>query len=212
MGCDSLQIVVDNARAALARWGGAAVSAATRKAGPLPQEGAEISDEEIDQLEASMWKATGVHEQGQLEQIFNYRAFARAVLSRWGGAAVQAVPVAFIHRQGSHWEVSERSLDEQEKACGWTQEPLYDATTAVQPVPVSERPWERPGWCDAEGYCWAGYPSETENLCTSHPQWLLTNPTYIDSRKDSSADSVVLLPHWALPVPAAAAGEGRDDG
>jgi hypothetical protein len=72
----------------------ATTPAATREAVPLPQAGAEISDEEIDQLESSMWETTGVHEQGQLEQIFNYRAFARAVLARWGGAAIAPVPVS----------------------------------------------------------------------------------------------------------------------
>ena len=34
-------------------------------------------------------------------------------------------PVAYIHKQGSHWEVSERFLYEDEKARGWTEEPLY---------------------------------------------------------------------------------------
>jgi hypothetical protein len=24
----------------------------------------------------------------------------------------------------------------------------------VEPVPVSEKPWERPGWCDKQGRCW----------------------------------------------------------
>lgn len=36
-------------------------------------------------------------------------------------------PVAYIHRQGNHWEVSERFLLDDEKARGWTEEPLYTA-------------------------------------------------------------------------------------
>ena len=36
-------------------------------------------------------------------------------------------PAAHIHRQGNHWEVSERHLDSDEKARGWTEEPLYTA-------------------------------------------------------------------------------------
>ena len=36
-------------------------------------------------------------------------------------------PVAYIHRQGNHWEVSERFLLDDEKARGWTEEPLYAA-------------------------------------------------------------------------------------
>lgn len=36
----------------------------------------------------------------------------------------QAEPVAYIHRHGNHWEVSERGLTDDEKARGWTEEPL----------------------------------------------------------------------------------------
>jgi hypothetical protein len=39
-------------------------------------------------------------------------------------------PVAYIHRHGNHWEVAERHLVDDEKARGWTEEPLY---TAPQP-------------------------------------------------------------------------------
>jgi hypothetical protein len=132
--------------------------AATREAGPLPQAGAEISDKEIDQLEASMWEPTGVHEQGQLEQIFNYRAFARAVLARWGGAV-------------------------------------------VQPVPVSERPWKRPGWCDAEGRCWCfAVGRNWRSGYSADRAWMLRQP-------EPGVYDTHSLPHWAMPVPAAAAGE-----
>jgi hypothetical protein len=48
--------------------------------------------------------------------------------------AQQREPVAYIHRQGSHWEVSERFLCDDEKARGWTEEPLY---TSPQPT----KPW-----------------------------------------------------------------------
>ena len=34
-------------------------------------------------------------------------------------------PVAYIHRQGKYWEASERFLTDDEKARGWTEEPLY---------------------------------------------------------------------------------------
>ena len=43
-------------------------------------------------------------------------------------------PVAYIHRQGNHWEVSERHLDEDEKARGWTEEPLYTAPPQRKPL------------------------------------------------------------------------------
>ena len=32
---------------------------------------------------------------------------------------------------------------------------LWDEVVRVKvPVPVSEKPWERPGWCDKRGRCW----------------------------------------------------------
>ena len=43
-------------------------------------------------------------------------------------------PVAYIHRQGNHWEVSERHLDEDEKARGWTEEPIYTAPPQRKPL------------------------------------------------------------------------------
>lgn len=55
------------------------------------------------------------------------------------------------------------------------------------PVPVSERPWERLGWCDERGRCWAW---AHEVNC-----WQLLNPIIC-------ADFVLLLPAHALPIPA----------
>jgi hypothetical protein len=59
------------------------------------------------------------------------------------------------------------------------------ARPAIQPVAVAERPWEREGWCDAEGRCWwfnhAGIP-----------EWqLASDGPYGDFS----------LPHHALPLP-----------
>ena len=42
------------------------------------------NDEELDHLERQYWEETGVEEWGQQEAIFNHRAFARAVLARYG--------------------------------------------------------------------------------------------------------------------------------
>ena len=45
-------------------------------------------------------------------------------------------PVAYIHRHGNHWEVSERFLCDDEKARGWTEEPLYTSPQpASKPLP-----------------------------------------------------------------------------
>jgi hypothetical protein len=54
----------------------------------------------------------------------------------------------------------------------------------IDPVPVSERPWEREGWCDAEGMCWW--------WCHHHESWELG---------DSQAHYRYCLPRHALPIP-----------
>lgn len=69
--------VIDRARAALAA--------------ELVAEGMGPTDEDLDRLERQHWEETGVEEWGRREAIFNHRAFARAVLSRWGH---QTAPVA----------------------------------------------------------------------------------------------------------------------
>jgi hypothetical protein len=57
---------------------------------------------------------------------------------------------------------------------------------AIEPVPASERPWEREGWCDAENRCY-GWDGEY--------WWMIGNP--------EAADETIThwLPHYAMPVP-----------
>jgi hypothetical protein len=147
-----------------------APAATTREAGPLPQAG--LTDEQLLELMPQQFRddlatVSRLASYGTPVGPGLYRvslntgalAFARAVwdravLARWGGAAV--------------------------------------------PVAVSERPWERPGWCDAEGRCWcftvgrnwrSGYSADRA--------WMLRHP-------EPDVYDTHLLPHWALPVPAAA--------
>ena len=40
--------------------------------------------------------------------------------------------------------------------------------SAPAPLPVAERPWEREGWCDAEGQCWWFAPAEAIPHCLPH--------------------------------------------
>ena len=68
---------------------------------------------------------------------------------------------------------------------------------SIEPVPVSERPWKREGWCDADGRCWWGRPSD--ELCNS--DWFLATRAEVEEFCDCSPP-VVSLPHHALPVPA----------
>ena len=140
---------------------------------PTPPEG--LTDEQLLELAAAaisgydsiapgefeFQSGTAVHAFGS-ELI----AYARAVLARWGGAAIASVP-------------------------------------------VSEWPWERPGWLDAEGRCWSGEPEsdyplgETGDFDVLPAEWKLVDPTSLVT----CARPIVLLPHWAIPVPAAEKGE-----
>jgi hypothetical protein len=67
---------------------------------------------------------------------------------------------------------------------------------AIKPVSVSERPWEREGWCDAEGRCWWGRVEGNPG----NPEWFLAGLSEIEGFYEIG-DWTVLLPHHALPVP-----------
>ena len=69
---------------------------------------------------------------------------------------------------------------------------------AIEPVPVAERPWEREGWCDAEGRCWWGRVEGNPG----NPEWFLAGLSEIEGFYEIG-DWIVLLPHHALPVPGA---------
>lgn len=66
------------------------------------------------------------------------------------------------------------------------------ARPTIQPVPVSERPWERKGWYDAEGQCWMGHPGGAGFI----PSWRLCRP-------EDAPSMTCSLPHNALPTPEA---------
>jgi hypothetical protein len=61
-----------------------------------------------------------------------------------------------------------------------------------QPVAVSERPWERDGWCDEQGRCWLRGKVEGD--------WRLLHPTNsgVPQLKYCFSHS---LPFYALPIP-----------
>lgn len=69
------------------------------------------------------------------------------------------------------------------------------------PVVASERPWEREGWCDADGNCWIGHPEEVYSLGESgdydieYATWRLETPPIFPCK------SRVSLPAGALPIP-----------
>ena len=74
---------------------------------------------------------------------------------------------------------------------------LASLNPALAPVPVSERPWEREGWCDEEGRCWWGR-QETDDW---YADWTLS--TYEDTQEFCTYNPMtVCLPATALPLPA----------
>lgn len=60
----------------------------------------------------------------------------------------------------------------------------------LKPVPVSARPWEREGWCDADGKCWFGAPQ----IGSLRSMWVLGPPGELATYRTHS------LPHWAIPL------------
>jgi hypothetical protein len=71
------------------------------------------------------------------------------------------------------------------------------ARPAIHPVPVAERPWEREGWCDAEGMCWWGHPSDDQ----TNAGWV--PGTWEDVEMVGLDSFTISLPHHALPTPEA---------
>jgi hypothetical protein len=70
-----------------------------------------------------------------------------------------------------------------------------EARPTPQPVAVSERPWERDGWCDEQGRCWwtANKPGPLPPVW-----WMVSIP--------QSCTDGIMLPANALPTPEATNG------
>jgi hypothetical protein len=119
-------------------------------------------------------------------------AFARAVLARWGGAAVQpnAAPT-----EEDLYDLAEEFNGDPVPAIRRALE-LWGGA-AVQPVPVSERlPGARD--LDAANRCW--WFAESHEGRETAPTWAY------GWRSD---DDTHWVPWWAPPAPAAAEGEGQ---
>lgn len=67
---------------------------------------------------------------------------------------------------------------------------LISAELAVAPVSVSEKPWEREGWCDADGWCWFGAPQ----IGSLRSMWVLGPPGELASHRTHT------LPYWGIPL------------
>jgi hypothetical protein len=152
--------------------------AATREAAPVPPQGAEISDEELLELAAAAIDGYDVIPLGKFEP----ESDLQLTVAAYGSELIAYARAVWARAQA--------------------------ARPAIQPVPVSERPWERPGWLDAEGRCWCfaeGRNWRSDDFGYSHDRsWILRRP-------EPGIYDTNLLPHWALPLPAADQQEGQGD-
>ena len=139
-----------------------------------------VSADEWDALVGRAWdKYRTVGHQGELfmddSDFCNALDFVRSELAPWGHptpqppadgevAASELVDLAHELRKASEYLRA---------GCGWNKavEAIERAIELIEggvlqrlaPVAVSERPWERDGWCDEQGRCWAWHPFDPEN-------------------------------------------------
>jgi hypothetical protein len=122
---------------------------------------------------------------------------SRAVLARWGNlvstppADGELVELVEWLRERATWCAAE---DPAHKKYDRAAELLQ--RQALVPVSVSEGPWEREGWCDAEGRCWWGTPGYINSYTVAQSaQWRLSTPD------DRFGSELLCLPAHALPLP-----------
>ena len=149
----------------------------------------------------------------ELMEIQQFRKGARAFLARWGHPALaqpelqemtdqDLLKIYCDARREFYFKHAAGDSDKEDRRAAT----IYGlhivlarwGRPAIEPVPVAERPWEREGWCDADGKCWWGRPSE--ELCNS--DWFLATRAEVEEFCDCFPP-VVSLPYWALPVPTA---------
>jgi hypothetical protein len=74
----------------------------------------------------------------------------------------------------------------------------------AEPIPVTELPWEQEGWRNAEGKCWF--------YCKTYGDWAFLDPLNMGYRPPIERLFPLSLPWWAIPLPAADAGEVQGNG
>ena len=141
-------------------------------------------DHEMPALEAGRTRLAQPEPQGPTDEELTNQE-----IEEWADAAAE-VPLEELDPEVYGW----RRCFSSEEFC----ETIRDAIArwgrpAIKPVPVAERPWEREGWCDAEGRCWFGAPPDG----AADAGWILRKPS------ERLSHQTVSLPHWALPVPTA---------
>jgi hypothetical protein len=180
----------------------------------------------VDAMEGESDGTNRMYWEGWHEQIIaGSRAVIAVDRARWGRPVIEPVPTPepgtadhITDDEGTRWDrttdaalwakafclICPEMASREDVMIGWFANAImagcdhqaWKIDAERKPVPVSERPWEREGWCDAEGRCWWGRPSE--ELCNS--DWFLATRSEVEEFCEDCLPTVS-LPHYALPVP-----------
>jgi hypothetical protein len=123
---------------------------------------------------------------GHVDELVHCLRIREQSLGSEGTNLVQLRDAAFFGRAATR-------LEQQEAELAALVQQLAEPAKALV-VPVNEQPWDRPGWCDAEGRCW---------LCNSYSMGRWNYDTPPDPAQDWGRLGTVThsAPHWAIPRP-----------
>ena len=172
---------------------------ARTRAALAKQQGEGPSDQELDLVVIAIQALTPNQPDAtthDLRSVDRGREILRQSLARCGHPAPQppaegeVAEVAAWVRAYSDCEFGPHSEDPDHRG-------LYRAAELLQqqhptPVPVSDEPWKREGWCDEDGFCWFGWAAEP--YLPPDASWSFCMPS---EREYHS----VSLPARALPLP-----------
>jgi hypothetical protein len=201
---------------AVVSWSENSLAQAEPEGVELPQAGTVESADAMEQIATETGLEWNCDVGMYLCSVHDLEAIARAVLTHFARPTIEPVPVA---EDVPHEEILRLAAEEigYEFTGQWfltggkgltlETNPLELLNfahailarwgrPAIEPVPVAERPWEREGWCDRDGFCWWGRPSE--ELCDS--DWYLGTRTEVEEFR-SDCMPTVSLPCNALPLP-----------
>jgi hypothetical protein len=136
----------------------------------------------------ALWLATWSDE----TQQYDVAAFARAVIAADRARTTLAQPEPEVPTVMQILALSDEIGAEELGTIDLVRRALARwAHPAIEPVPMTERPWKREGWCDAEGRCW--FLIKGSSLLK--PCWVLGEPG------EGILTHSFSLPHHALPLP-----------
>jgi Lar family restriction alleviation protein len=72
----------------------------------------------------------------------------------------------------------------------------WNRRSTPSPVPVSEQPWKREGWCDDQGRCWMGRP-----LPDAPDRWDWSSAVTADNATHCLPHDIPVLPAMIAALP-----------